>query len=167
MLLRPICVHPSHLWLVPVPFSSVPRKSSKTYKRLRPTSPPSGVAGGACSPLCILHPSIFILHVQNSPLEPMATFQSTRFFCKSRIALIDVIDPAEVRVTIGMFNGNACPHTLSEKVPEIRDSVMRAGSDDRGRSGSTIPRFTRFVLAICSWNQGSICSFRRLEAGGV
>jgi hypothetical protein len=81
------------------------------------------------------------------------------------VAVIDVIDADQVRVTIRMFNGNAHPHgPLSEKVP--CDSVLRAGSDDHG-GGSTVPRFTRLVLAIRSWNQRSLCSFRHLEADCV
>ena len=81
--------------------------------------------------------------------------------------MIDVIDADQARVTIRMFKGNARPHTLSEKVPRNRDSVLRAASDDRGGGDSTVPRFIRLDLAIRSWNQRSLCSFRRLEADRV
>src|ERR1044072_7576935 len=83
------------------------------------------------------------------------------------VAVIDVIDADHVRVTIRIFNERASPWLLSEKVSKICDSVVRAGSDDCGGGGATVPRFTRLVLAIRSWNQRSLGSFRRLAADCV
>jgi|SRR5881394_1166592 len=84
------------------------------------------------------------------------------------VAVIGVIDADQVRITIRMFNGNALsPRPLSEKVSKICNSVLRAGSDHRGGGGSTVPRFTRLVLAIRSWNKRGLCSVRRLEADRV
>ena len=103
-------------------------------------------------------------------LERVAQIRPSSATCPTGLTIRDVlvIDAAQARVTIRMFNGNARPHDLlSENVSTIGDSVLRAGSDDRGGRGSTSSRCTWVILAIRSWNEGSLCSFRRLEADRV
>ena len=59
-----------------------------------------------------------------------------------------------------MFNGNACPHTLSEKVPKIRDSIMRAESDDRYQELREGPLRTEHIMKVA---QGMFDQLREAE----